>query len=79
MRWVLEEAAHKAKTRPPFVGFYAQCAARRGKHIATVAVARKLLARSLAHPQGGHASREGHLAGCARDIACACNTAESAD
>jgi len=47
VRWVLEEAAHKAKTRPPFVGFYAQCAARRGKHIATVAVARKLLARSF--------------------------------
>jgi hypothetical protein len=47
VRWVLEEAAHKAKTRPPFVGFYAQCATRRGRHIATVAVARKLLARSF--------------------------------
>jgi transposase len=47
VRWVLEEAAHKAKTRPPFAGFYAQCAARRGRQIATVAVARKLLARAF--------------------------------
>ena len=45
VRFVLEEAAERAKTRPPFAGFYAQCAARRGHHIATVAVARKLLAR----------------------------------
>src|SRR6266508_1379384 len=45
VRLVLEEAAERAKTRPPFTGFYAQCAARRGRHIATVAVARKLLAR----------------------------------
>jgi transposase len=42
---VLVEAAHKAATRPPFARFYAQCAARRGRQIATVAVARKLLAR----------------------------------
>lgn len=47
MRWVLVEAAHKAKTRPPFARFFAQCAARRGRQIATVAVARKLLARSF--------------------------------
>ena len=42
VRWVLQEAAHKAKTRPPLASFYAQCAARRGRKIATVAVARKL-------------------------------------
>jgi transposase len=47
VRFVLEEAAQQAKTRPPLAGFYAQCAARRGRHIATVAVARKLLARSF--------------------------------
>ena len=47
MRWVLIEAAHKAATRPPFAGFFAECAARRGRQIATVAVARKLLARSF--------------------------------
>ncbi len=45
VRFVLQEAAERAKTRPPFAGFYAQCAARGGRHIATVAVARKLLAR----------------------------------
>jgi hypothetical protein len=43
VRWVLEEAAHKAKTRPPLAHFYAECTDRRGKHIATVAVARNLL------------------------------------
>jgi transposase len=47
VRWVLDEAAHKAKSRPPFAHFYAQCAARRGPKIATVAVARKLLARAF--------------------------------
>jgi transposase len=47
VRWVLDEAAQKAKARPPFTRFYAQCAARRGRHIATTAVARKLLARAF--------------------------------
>jgi hypothetical protein len=47
VRWVLVEAAHKAAARPPFARFFAQCAARRGPKIATVAVARKLLARSF--------------------------------
>jgi transposase len=47
VRWVLVEAAHKAAARPPFAHFFAQCAARRGPKIATVAVARKLLARSF--------------------------------
>jgi transposase len=62
VRFVLEEAAERAKTRPPFARFYAQCAARRGRHIATVAVARKLLARcfhvltQLDHHQHHHAA-----------------------
>jgi transposase len=47
VRWVLDEAAHKAKTRPPFARFYAECAARRGRQIAKTAVARKLLARAF--------------------------------
>ena len=46
-RWMLIEAAMVARTRPPFAKFYAQLAHRRGKHIATVAIARKLLARSF--------------------------------
>jgi transposase len=45
VRWVLVEAAQKAKTRPPFAGYYAKTARRRGNNIATVAVARKLLTR----------------------------------
>ena len=73
VRWVLEEAAQKAKTRPPFARFYADCAARRGRQIATVAVARKLLARSfhILKEVATQASGEGHHAGCARDVACA--------
>jgi transposase len=53
VRWVLDEAAHKAKSRPPFAHFYAQCAARRGPKVATVAVAHKLLARAFSCPEGG--------------------------
>jgi transposase len=72
VRFVLQEAAQRAKTRPPFAAFYAKTAARRGKHIATVAVARKLLARcfhvltELQAPAG-----EGQAAGCARPVTCA--------
>ena len=69
---MLQEAAQRAKTRPPFAAFYAKTAARRGKHIATVAVARKLLARSfhvLTDLQT--TAGEGQPAGCARPIACA--------
>ena len=45
VRWALGEAAHVAKSRPPFSRTYAQIAQRRGKNIATVAISRKLLAR----------------------------------
>jgi transposase len=47
VRWVLTEAAHVAKGKPPYVSDYARIAKRRGKNIATVAIARKLLARSF--------------------------------
>lgn len=46
VRWILVEAAQHARNRPPFARAYAQIAHRRGKKIATVAVARKLLARA---------------------------------
>lgn len=46
-RWMLIEAAMVARARPPFARTYADLARRRGKHIATVAIARKLLARSF--------------------------------
>lgn len=47
VRWALGEAAHVAKSRPPFSRTFAQIAHRRGKNIATVAVSRKLLARAF--------------------------------
>jgi transposase len=46
VRWILVEAAHHAIRRPPFDRIHAHIARRRGRHIATVAVARKLLARA---------------------------------
>jgi transposase len=72
VRFVLQEAAQQAKTRPPFATFYAKTAARRGTHIATVAVARKLLARCF-HllTELETTAGEGQAAGCARPIACA--------
>jgi len=43
LRWALVEAAHHAIQRPPYRSFYQNTAKRRGKAIAKVAVARKLL------------------------------------
>jgi transposase len=72
VRFVLQEAAQRAKTRPPFATFYAKTAARRGSHLATVAVARKLLARSFHLLTDLQATTgEGQPAGCARPITCA--------
>jgi transposase len=45
VRWVLIEAAHRAKSKPPYAASYAAMARRRGQGIATVAIARKLLTR----------------------------------
>ncbi|MDQ3646159.1 MAG: IS110 family transposase [Actinomycetota bacterium] len=45
LRHAMVEAAQVAKTRPPYIGPYRAIAHRRGNHIATVAIARKLLAR----------------------------------
>jgi transposase len=45
VRWTMVEAAHVAARRPPFAEVHARIARRRGHKIATVAVARKLLAR----------------------------------
>jgi transposase len=42
---ILQEAAQTAKRHPMFASAYAQLARRRGSHIATVAIARRLLAR----------------------------------
>jgi len=46
VRWVLCEAAQTAKRHPDFAASYAAIARRRGKKIATTAIARKLLTRA---------------------------------
>src|SRR5215218_11003827 len=45
VRWILQEAAQTAKRSPTFATTYAQLARCRGTQIATVAIARRLLAR----------------------------------
>ena len=46
LRWVLNQAAQTAKRSPEFTATYAAIANRRGKKIATIAIARKLLTRA---------------------------------
>ncbi len=46
LRWILCEAAQTAKRSPQFAGSYQGIARRRGKKIATTAIARKLLTRA---------------------------------
>jgi transposase len=47
LRWILCEAAQTAKRHPDFAATYTAMARRRGKKIATTAVARKLLTRAF--------------------------------
>ncbi len=59
LRWALNQAAQTAKRSPDFAASYAAIARRRGKKIATIAVARKLLTRAwhlLAEMQAADAS-----------------------
>ena len=46
LRWVLCEAAQTAKRHPQFAATFQRIAQRRGKKIATTAIARKLLTRA---------------------------------
>ena len=46
LRWVLNQAAQTAKRSPEFAATYAAITKRRGKKIATIAIARKLLTRA---------------------------------
>ncbi|MFB7225702.1 transposase [Streptomyces sp. NPDC056227] len=46
LRWILCEAAQTAKRSPEFAVAYQRLAHRRGKKIATTAIARRLLARA---------------------------------
>ena len=69
MRWILQEAAQTAKQRPLLATTYAQLARRRGKQIATVAIARRLLARCfhILNQLEVATTGEGQIAGCARN------------
>jgi transposase len=46
LRWALNQAAQTAKRSPEFAASYAAIANRRGKKIATIAIARKLVTRA---------------------------------
>ena len=46
LRWVLNQAAQTARRSPEFAATYSGIAQRRGKKIATIAIARKLLTRA---------------------------------
>jgi transposase len=46
LRWALNQAAQTAKRSPEFAATYSAIAERRGKKIATIAIARKLLTRA---------------------------------
>ena len=46
LRWAMNQAAQTAKRSPEFAATYAHIAKRRGKKIATIAIARKLLTRA---------------------------------
>jgi transposase len=65
-RWVLCEAAQTAKRHPDFAPGYEALARRRGKKIATTAVARKLITRAyhlLTDAGAAKGSRRGHGSG----------------
>ena len=46
LRWAMNQAAQTAKRSPQFAATYAAIAKRRGKKIATIAIARKLVTRA---------------------------------
>ena len=46
LRWAMNQAAQTAKRSPEFATTYSGIARRRGKKIATIAIARKLLTRA---------------------------------
>ena len=78
VRGILQEAAQTAKRSPMFAPAYGQLARRRGRNIATVAIARRLLARSfhiLTQLETQQNPPEKASTGRARVSACACNTA----
>ena len=65
LRWVLNQAAQTAKRSPEFAATYAAIAKRRGKKIATTAIARKLLTRAYHLLATAHATQTSTPAGSA--------------
>jgi transposase len=57
LRWVLNQAAQTAKRSPGFSATYAAIAKRRGKKIATIAIARKLPTRACHLPAAAQAAQ----------------------
>jgi transposase len=74
LRWVLNQAAQTAKRSPEFAATYAAIASRRGKKIATIAIARKLLTRACHLLADDHAGAPGSAAATA-DCAASAHTA----
>ena len=75
MRGILQEAAQTAKRHPMFASTYGELARRRGKNLATTAIARRLLARSFHSLTPLEPTPEKAGTGRARVSAWACNTA----
>jgi transposase len=65
LRWVLNQAAQTAKRSPEFAATYAAITKRRGKKIATTAIARKLLTRAYHLLATAHATQTSTPAGSA--------------
>ena len=65
LRWVLNQAAQTAKRSPEFAATYAAITKRRGKKIATTAVARKLATRAWHLLATAHATQTSTPAGSA--------------
>ena len=65
LRWVLNQAAQTAKRSPEFAATYAAITKRRGKKIATTAIARRLLTRAYHLLATAHATQTSTPAGSA--------------
>jgi len=74
LRWVLNQAAQTAKRSPEFAATYTTIAKRRGKKIATIAIARKLLTRARHLLATAHAARAPDPAAAATSAARAAAT-----
>jgi len=74
LRWVLNQAAQTAKRSPEFAATYTTIAKRRGTKIATIAIARKLLACAYHLLAAAHAAQAPDPAAAATSAARAAAT-----